>query len=213
MLPRPDRAHLARALPRLALGLVLCGTGIAAMVLADLGLGPWDVLHQGLSDRTGIPIGTVTIGVGFLVLLAWVPLRERVGIGTLANVVVIGLVVDGWLAVVDAPSSVAVRVPLVALGPVLFGVGSGLYIGAALGPGPRDGLMTGLARRGAPTWSVRAGLELTALAVGAALGGTVGVGTVWFALGIGPLVHLALRHLSLDPPPGAGAPGGRVSAR
>ncbi len=196
--PRPDREHLGRALPRLALGLVLCGTGIAAMVLGDLGLGPWDVLHQGLADQTGIPIGTVTIGVGAAVLLLWIPLRERVGIGTVANVVVIGLVVDAWLALVPPPSLLAVRVALMASGPVLFGVGSGFYIGARLGPGPRDGLMTGLARRGPPAWAVRAGLELAALAVGFALGGTVGLGTLWFALGIGPIVHVALDRLALD---------------
>lgn len=198
MLPRPSTSHLLRAGPRLLLGLVICGTGLAGMVLADLGLGPWDVLHQGLSDLTGVPIGTVSIVVGAVLLLAWIPLRERIGIGTVANVVVIGLVIDLWLALLDPPSGMAVRVVLMAMGPVLFGIGSGFYIGARLGPGPRDGLMTGLTRGGRPVWLVRGGIELTALAVGFALGGTVGLGTVWFAVGIGPLVHLSLHHLSLD---------------
>lgn len=209
MLALPDRATLVRATPRLVLGLGICGTGIAAMVLGDLGLGPWDVLHQGISDAIDIPIGTVTIGVGFLVLLAWVPLDERIGLGTVANVVLIGVVVDLWLAVVEPPTATIVRVVLMVSGPVLFAIGSGLYIGARLGPGPRDGLMTGLARRGLPVWSVRAGIELGVMALGFALGGSVGLGTAWFALGIGPMVQLALRHLSLADDPRSAVTGAR----
>lgn len=199
VLPLPDRSILPRAILRLVFGLVLCGLGISGMILADLGLGPWDVLHQGISDKTGIPIGTVSIAVGFLVLIGWIPLHERVGVGTIANVILIGLVIDATLAAFDAPTNMATRIALMAIGPVLFGVGSGFYIGALMGPGPRDGLMTGIARRGPPVFAVRLCIELVVLAVGFALGGTVGIGTIWFALGIGPIVHLALHHLSLDP--------------
>jgi uncharacterized membrane protein YczE len=191
---------------RLFGGLVLCGWGIAVMVAADLGLGPWDVLHEGLSVRTGIPIGTVTIAVGALVLLGWLPLRERPGFGTICNVVVIGVVIDLTLLVLDTPSSFAWRLALCLSGPVLFGVGSGFYLGARFGSGPRDGLMTGLGRLGVPIALARAGIELSALATGWLLGGTVGFGTIWFAVTIGPLVHASLARLSVPledaPPPG-----------
>jgi uncharacterized membrane protein YczE len=202
----PDRAALRARLPRLLLGLVLCGTGIASMVAAELGLGPWDVLHQGVSGLTGIPIGTVGILVGALVLLLWIPLHERPGLGTVLNVVVIGIVIDVTLLWLTTPASLAGRTALMLAGPVLFAVGSGLYIGAGLGPGPRDGVMTGLARRGWPVGVARGAIEVTVLVLGWLLGGTVGVGTLVFAFGIGPLVHVALRWLSLpvldevDPP-------------
>lgn len=169
------------------------------MVVADLGLGPWDVFHQGISKLTGVPIGTVGILVGFVVLLGWLPLDEKLGVGTICNVIVIGIVIDVLLIFFTTPSSLPVRVVLMAIGPVLFGVGSGLYIGAGLGPGPRDGLMTGIASRGRPVWAVRLVLELVVLVLGWLLGGRVGVGTLLFALGIGPIVHFALRHLSLTP--------------
>lgn len=195
----PTMASARRRLPRLVAGLVMCGVGVAGMVRARLGLGPWDVFHQGISDHSGIPIGTVAILVGFVVLLAWIPLRQRIGLGTILNIVVVGLVIDAVLAVAPEPSSLAVRWLLMAAGPILVGVGCGLYIGAGLGPGPRDGVMTGLADRGMPTWVARTGIELTALAAGWLLGGTVGVGTVWFALSIGPVAHVALRRLTLDP--------------
>jgi uncharacterized membrane protein YczE len=195
----PRRRNLARRLPRLLFGLVLCGWGIAAMVAADLGLGPWDVLHQGIARLTGVPIGTVSVAVGALVLLAWVPLRERPGIGTVCNVVVIGVVIDATLLVLDTPDPLAARVALLAAGPVLFGVGSGFYLGVGLGPGPRDGLMTGLARRG---WSVRiarTGIEVGALGLGWLLGGTAGAGTILFAVTIGPIVQWSLHHLAVTP--------------
>lgn len=200
----PSRDRLGHRLRRLVFGLVLCGLGIAFMVAADLGLGPWDVLHQGVSRNTGIPIGTVGIIVGIVVLLGWVPLRERIGIGTALNVVVIGVTIDLTLLVLDTPEGLALRVVYLLLGPVLFGVGSGFYIGAGLGPGPRDGLMTGLARRGLPVHGVRTAIELSALGIGFALGGTAGIGTVVFALSIGPLVHLFLPRLTVpesDPDP------------
>src|SRR5688572_19725180 len=189
MLPLPARPELRRRVPRLLGGLALFGIGIGLMVRADLGLGPWDVLHQGVAERTGATIGTITILTGVVVLLLWIPLRERPGLGTVLNVVLIGLVADGTLAVVDEPSSMPVRVALLVVGIFVFGPGSGLYIGAGLGPGPRDGLMTGIARRGTAVRVVRTGIELTVLVLGAALGGSVGIGTVAFALSVGPNVH------------------------
>lgn len=210
-----SREQLRHRLPRLVVGLVLCGLGIASMVAADLGLGPWDVLHQGLSLRSGIPIGTVGIGVGFLVLAGWLPLRERPGVGTILNVVVIGVVVDLTLLVLTTPSSLALRAVMMAAGPVLFGVGSGFYIGAGLGAGPRDGIMTGLARLGMPVGIARAAIELTVLVIGWLLGGTVGLGTVLFAVTIGPIVHVSLPRLKVAdaPPPEDLQPPGLRSAR
>ena len=200
MLTLPPRADLGRRMARLLPGLVLFGVGLALMVLADLGLGPWEALHQGLSERTGVPIGTVGILVGLVVLVGWVPLRQRPGIGTLCNVVLIGLVIDGVLAVAPEQHALAVRTALLAIGMVLMGLGSGLYIGAGLGPGPRDGLMTGLAARGHSLGLARTLIELSALAAGWALGGTIGVGTIVFAVGVGPLVQLFLGRLTLPPP-------------
>jgi uncharacterized membrane protein YczE len=168
------------------------------MVRARLGLGPWDVLHQGLATRTGLPIGILVILVGFLVLLGWVPLRQRMGIGTLCNVVLIGLVIDAVLSVVAEPAELATRWAFLLSGVMLVGLGSGLYIGAGLGPGPRDGVMTGLAARGYSLRLVRTLIELSALGAGWALGGTVGVGTLIFALGIGPLVQLFLGRLTFE---------------
>jgi uncharacterized membrane protein YczE len=195
-------AELRRRLPRLFLGLVLCGLGIALMVAGDLGLGPWDVLHQGISRLTGIPIGTVTIGVGALVMLLWLPLRERPGLGTICNVVLIGVVIDVTLLGLETPESMLLRTVMMLSGPVLFGVGTGFYIGAGLGPGPRDGVMTGLARRGLPVGAVRTVLELTVLGFGWLLGGTAGAGTLVFAFGVGPVVHWALPRLATaDLPP------------
>lgn len=196
---RPPAAQVWRRLPRLLFGLVLCGVGIAALVRADLGLGPWDVLHQGLSELTGLSIGVITIVVGLVVLAGWIPLGEQLGIGTLLNVIVIGITVDATLLVLDTPEPLWGRTVMMAAGPVLFAVGSGFYIGAGLGPGPRDGLMTGWARRGHPVHLVRLGIEVVVLGLGWMLGGAVGIGTVVFAFGIGPLVQLALKHLSIDP--------------
>jgi uncharacterized membrane protein YczE len=197
MLPLPAPVELRRRLPRVLAGLVLFGIGIGLMVRADLGLAPWDVLHQGVAERTGLAIGTVTILTGVVVLLLWIPIRERPGLGTVLNVVVIGLVVDATLAVVDAPEPLGARCGLLVVGVFLFGPGSGLYIGAGLGPGPRDGLMTGIARRGHSVRVVRTGIELSALAVGAALGGSIGIGTVLFAATVGPNVHHFLGRMSL----------------
>ena len=198
MLPTPSSTEQRRRLPRLAIGLLGFGLGIALMVHADLGLGPWDVLHQGLSERTGIPIGTVGIAVGFLLLLSWIPLKERMGIGTIANVVVIGVVIDVVLWLLPDVDAMAVRLPEVVLGVLLIGMGSGAYIGAGLGPGPRDGLMTSLAARGVGSVrAVRTGIEVTVLVLGFLLGGSVGFGTVVQAVAIGPIVQWFLERLSL----------------
>ena len=183
---------LPTRLAQLYLGLGCFGVSLALMVRARLGLGPWDVLHQGLAERLGLRIGWVVIGVGAAVMLAWIPLRERPGIGTLSNLVVIGLVADAALNLIGEPGPLAARIALLAAGIVGTALGTGLYIGAGLGPGPRDGLMTGLARRGWSIRAVRTGIEVTVLALGFLLGGSVGIGTVAFALGIGPLVHVAL---------------------
>ncbi|HET6951347.1 MAG TPA: hypothetical protein VFI47_13280 [Acidimicrobiales bacterium] len=186
--------------PRLVVGLVTCGLGIALMVAADLGLAPWSVLDQGISRHTGIPIGTVSIFVGALVLLAWLPLRERPGLGTVLNVLLIGTTIDVTLLVLETPASLAGRIAYLALGVFLWGPGSGLYIGAGLGPGPRDGLMTGLAARGVGSIRlVRTGIELTALAAGWLLGGSVGIGTVLLAVTIGPNVQYFLPRLTWAP--------------
>lgn len=194
------RTEVVRRLPRLLLGLVLCGVGIALMVRADLGLAPWDVLHQGLSERTGVPMGRWTIVVGAVVLLGWVPLRERPGVGTVLNVLLVGATVDLTLALTGEPDAMVARVPLLVAGTVVFGLGSGFYIGAGLGAGPRDGLMTGLARRGRSVRVVRTVIELVALAAGWALGGGVGIGTVLFAVTVGPVVHYALERLTVPLP-------------
>jgi uncharacterized membrane protein YczE len=202
MLPLPSRSELRRRIPPLLFGLVLFGFGLALMVIADLGLAPWDVLHQGISDRTGIPIGTVVIIVGVLLLVAWIPLKEKIGIGTIANAIVIGVVLDLSLLVLpERLTAWPQQWAALLVGVVLVGIGSGYYIGAGLGPGPRDGLMTGLARMGYPIFAVRAVIEIGALVVGWLLGGTVGVGTVIFALAMGPLVHFFIEKLSLHPQP------------
>lgn len=185
------------------------GGGIGLMAAAGLGLGPWDVLHQGIGDRTGLSLGVVNIVVGALVLLLWLPLRQRAGLGTVLNVVTIGVAVDLTLWAVPEVEHLAARWALMLAGVLGMALGSGLYIGAGLGPGPRDGLMTGLADRGHTIRSVRTGLELTVLALGWLLGGTVGVGTVVQALVIGPLVQLALEVFSLPPLDEPGVPDER----
>lgn len=196
-------AEVARRLPRLLLGLLVGGTGIGLTIRAELGLAPWDVLHQGLAERAGLTVGTAVILVGLVVLVSWLPLRERFGVGTVLNVVLIGLVVDATLAAVPVLGPLPVRWAVLVAGILALGVGTGLYIGAGLGPGPRDGLMTALARRGRSVRMVRTGIEASALVAGWALGGEVGVGTVLVAVAVGPVVHYALERLTI-PSPGAG---------
>lgn len=205
--------RLGRRLPQLLVGLALYGFSMAMMVRAGLGLNPWDVLHQGLTQVAPLSFGQVTVAVGVAVLLLWIPLRQWPGLGTLANIVVIGLAVDAGLALLPAPTHLAARIALLVAGVVLNGLAGASYIGSQLGPGPRDGLMTGLAARTSISIrGVRVGLELSVLGLGFLLGGTVGVGTVLYALAIGPLVQLFLPwvtvRLDLTRPDAAGRSSG-----
>ena len=187
------RARLGRRLIQLYVGLVLYGASSALLVESGLGLEPWGVLHQGLAELTGLTIGVVSIFVGAAVLLLWIPLRQRPGLGTVSNVFVVGLAMDATLDLVPDPRSLAVRVLVLVAGILLNGVATGLYIAARFGPGPRDGLMTGLHRRtGRSIRLMRTAIEIAVVATGFALGGTVGVGTVLYALSIGPLAQLFL---------------------
>ncbi|HYO38595.1 MAG TPA: hypothetical protein VER39_02960 [Nocardioidaceae bacterium] len=196
---------MTRRLLQLLAGLALYGVSLALVLRADLGLAPWDVLHQGIAERAGVSIGVVLIVVSFVVLLAWVPLRQRPGIGTLANAALVGVVVDLTLTVLDEGQGWLPRAVLLVSGVALNGLATAMYIGASLGAGPRDGLMTGLVRRtGRSVRLVRTCLEVGVLAVGFALGGTVGVGTVLYALAIGPIAHALLPVLTVEPRPAAG---------
>ena len=204
----PSRRELVRRVPRLVLGILLLGCGIAPVLEAELGVAPWDVFHQGIADLTGMSFGLVTVLVGLVVLLTWIPLRQRMGLGTVVNTLTLGFVIDAGLAVIPHVESLPVRVAMLVGGIVLTAAGMALYIGAGLGPGPRDGLMTAVAARGHPLWLVRTVIEVAVLAAGLALGGDVGVGTVLFAFAIGPIGHwfLARFHLGVggtDPDPTA----------
>ncbi|GAA1903584.1 YczE/YyaS/YitT family protein [Lapillicoccus jejuensis] len=193
--------RLGRRLPQLVVGLAVYGISMAMMVRADLGLAPWDVLHVGLESRLPLTFGQVTMVVGAVVLLLWWPLRQWPGLGTVSNVVVIGLMSDAALSVLTTPGSLVGRLVLLLAGIVLNGVAGGLYIGSQFGAGPRDGLMTGLARR--TPWSlrlVRTVIEVAVLGVGWLLGGTVGIGTVAYALLIGPVVQLVLPWVTVSLP-------------
>jgi uncharacterized membrane protein YczE len=162
---------------------------IAIMVRARLGLDSWDVLHQGLAQRTGLPMGWIINGLGLLVLLAWLPLRQRPGYGTVANIVIVGLVADAGLALLPQVSALTLRATLLVTAILANALATALYVGARLGPGPRDGLMTGIAARGHSIRAVRTGIEAAVLTLGWLLGGTVGIGTILYAASIGPLVH------------------------
>ena len=199
--------RLPRRIVQLLVGLTLYGVSMAMMIRSTLGLDPWDVFHAGLANHVPLTFGQMTIVVGALVLLLWVPLRQWPGLGTVANVVVIGLAADAGLALIPAPESLWTRVPLLLSGLVLNGVAGGLYIGSQLGPGPRDGLMTGFARRtGLSIRLVRTTIEVVVLAVGWVLGGPVGLGTVLYAVSIGPLVQFFLPRLTIDLAPAAAEP-------
>jgi len=188
---------------RLTAGLVLYGISIALMLRAGLGVDSWDVLHQGVALATGVPFGRVVIAVSVMVLVLWVPLRQRPGVGTLANAVVVGFVADSALMVLDPARGIAAQLLVLSVGIVANGVATGLYIGAGLGPGPRDGLMTGLAARTRRSIrSVRTLIEISVLAVGWAFGGQVGLGTLLYAGAIGPLSQYFIQRLSMDRPAG-----------
>ena len=185
--------RLPRRLTQLYVGLTLYGISMGLMIESRLGLDPWDVLHYGITQHVSLSFGTVVILLGFLVLLAWIPLRQWPGLGTISNAVVIGLVTDLALAVLDRPDALWLRIAFLSVGIVGNGFATAMYIGAHFGPGPRDGLMTGLVRRtGVSVRVVRTSIEVTVLAIGWLLGGLVGFGTVAYALAIGPLVHLLL---------------------
>jgi uncharacterized membrane protein YczE len=187
-------------LTQLYVGLALYGASSALLVEAGLGLEPWGVLHQGLAELTGLSIGVVSIVVGAAVLLLWIPLRQRPGLGTVSNVFVVGAAMDATLAAVPDVHGLAVRIPLLLAGIVLNGVATGLYIAASFGPGPRDGLMTGLHRRtGRSIRLMRTAVEVAVVVTGFVFGGTVGAGTVLYAVSIGPLAQVFLRLFAVPP--------------
>ncbi|MDO8337876.1 MAG: hypothetical protein Q7T15_06435 [Microcella sp.] len=212
-LARPGSTRIAvRRWAQLLLGLFLFGVAVSLMIRAEIGLDPWTVFAQGLERQTGISIGVVVVLLGAGVLLLWIPLRQRPGIGTVLNVLLIGPVMDLALPLIATPEPLWGRILLFAGGLLLLSIATGLYIGARFGPGPRDGLMTGAhARFGWAVWKVRTGVEVTVLAIGWLLGGTVGFGTVAFALLIGPMVGVALPRLrvpeAVDPAGAGTAPG------
>lgn len=183
---------MTRRLAQLYVGLVLYAVSMAMLVLSTLGNMPWDVLHQGLARQGAFTIGTWVVVVSGIVLLLWIPLRVRPGLGTVSNVLVLGVVFEAILRVVDAPDSIAARIALLVAGVLVNGVATGMYIGARFGPGPRDGLMTGLADRGISIRVARTAIEVAVVAIGAVLGGTVGIGTLLYALAIGPLSHATI---------------------
>ncbi len=194
---------LARRLVSLYMGLVLFGGSVALMLRSGLGLDPWDVLHQGLSHRTGLRFGWVVIAVGAIVLLLWIALKQRPGLGTVSNVVVVGLAADASLSILGHPHTLVLRFVFLAGGILANAIATGLYIGAGLGPGPRDGLMTGLAARGHSIRVVRTAIEVSVLTIGWLLGGSVGVGTVLYAVSIGPLAHFFIPRLAITDPTAA----------
>jgi uncharacterized membrane protein YczE len=193
----PNREEAIRRFPPLIAGLIIMGFSIALSVRAQLGLAPWDVFHQGIAEALNMSIGTVVVLVGFVVLLAWIPLRQQFGVGTLINTFSVGLLANLGLALIPNQELLASRLAFLALAIIGFGVGGGLYIGAGLGPGPRDGLMTAITARGYRLWIVRTVLECSVLVVGFALGGDIGIGTILIALSLGPLTHAGLRRFHL----------------
>jgi uncharacterized membrane protein YczE len=191
--------RLGRRLPQLYLGLVLYGVSLAMMVRGALGLAPWDVLHSGFIRHVPMTLGQAVVLFSFIVLVLWIPLREMPGLGTISNAVVVGLSADATLALLDRPDALAARIALMVGGVALCGLASALYIGAQLGRGPRDGLMTGFARRtGLSLRLVRTALEVTVVVIGLLLGGKLGIGTVVYALAIGPLTQLMLPWFTVD---------------
>lgn len=196
----PLTERLPRRLAQLLVGLVLFSFSMAMLLRSLLGNLPWDVLHQGVAVRSGLPIGLITGLVGVLALLCWIPLRERPGVGTVTNVAVIALTIDPFLALLPEDLPLGARIGLLLGGIVLNAVATAMYVGAALGPGPRDGIMTGLARRtGSSMRLVRTGIEIVVVAIGFVLGGTLGLGTLLFALAIGPLIQLMLPRFTIAP--------------
>jgi uncharacterized membrane protein YczE len=193
----PNRQEFVRRFPPLVAGLIIMGFSISISVRAQLGLAPWDVFHQGVAEALNLSIGVVVVLVGFVVLLAWIPLRQHLGLGTIVNTLSVGFIANFGLALIPNQHTMATRIAFLALAIVGFGLGGGLYIGAGLGPGPRDGLMTAITARGHRLWVVRMVIECSVLVVGFCLGGKVGIGTVLIALSLGPLTHAGLRRFHL----------------
>ena len=195
---------------RLNTGLIICGFAISLMLEARLGLGPWDILHQGISIRTDISsqifgknidltsVGMISIIVGAVIMIFWLPLKERPGIGTILNVIVIGIMIDVWMFVLPNTNNLIIRFLMILIAPILVALGTILYIGAEMGPGPRDGLMTGLAKRGIPIAVARTSMESIVLIAGFILGGNIGIGTIWFAFSIGPFIQLIIQYKPLS---------------
>jgi uncharacterized membrane protein YczE len=193
----PNARQLRRRLPPLVAGLFILGFAISISVRAELGVAPWDVFHQGVAEATGCSFGVVVILTGLVVLLTWIPLRQRVGVGTVLNTIAVGLIANLGLYLIPEQHLLVMRIPFLLGSLLMFGVGGGLYIGSGLGPGPRDGLMTAITARGLRLWVVRTIMECSVLVVGFALGGDVGVGTLLLALAIGPATHAGLRRFHL----------------
>jgi uncharacterized membrane protein YczE len=198
---RSTPASFVSRLARCVAGLLICGLGIALIISADIGLAPWDVLHKGISRHTDLAVGSVLIVVGFALLVVWVPLRVRPGLGTILNAVLVGGTVNVVLDHLPEPDNPVLQLSEMAAGVAAFALGTALYIGAGLGPGPRDGLMTGIAARGHSLRLVRTAIEVTVLGTGWLLGGTIGIGTAVFAFGIGPLVQFFLGVFGTRTPP------------
>lgn len=194
-------ARFGLRLLSLCIGQVLCAVGICLQVEARLGVGPWDVLHQGISRRTGISFGAVGVLVGVVAMVAWIPLRQRPGVGTLVNIVLVGLLIDAFLPHTPRPDTTTLRWVQLVVGLVVLAVGVALYLGAGLGDGPRDGLMRALIEAGLSVRAARTLLEVVVLLTGTLLGGDFGPGTFVVALGIGPVLHVLLPLASFDPVP------------
>ena len=192
------RERLGRRLVRCLIGLAIFAVGISLQMNANIGAPPWDVFHQGVAKQTDISIGKIIVITGFSLLLLWIPLRQKPGLGTILNALEIGLIADVALEIIPEPNNILIRIVMVVVGIITVAIGTGLYIGSALGPGPRDGLMTGLAKRGIPIRVGRTAVEVTVLIIGYALGGQVGVATFAFAFGVGPLVQFFLPRLAVS---------------
>lgn len=194
----PNQKYSFFIVSRLIFGLILFGFGLALLVAGEFGVSPWEVFHQGISRRTPLSIGTTIICVGIIILFILLLLKEPLGVGTVANVLIIGLVVDLTLALLGDISNVLPRIFATLLGPISVGLGSGFYIGTNLGPGPRDGLMTALNRRGLAIWKARTIIEGLCVLTGVMLGGNIGWGTIWFLFSVGPSVQFFLKRLKID---------------
>ena len=192
------RDRLGRRLVRCLVGLALFAVGISLQMNANIGAPPWDVFHQGVAKQTEISIGKIIVMTGFALLTLWIPLKQKPGLGTILNALEIGLVADIALEIIPEPNNILIRIIMVVVGIVTVAIGTGLYIGSALGPGPRYGLMTGLAKRGIPIRVGRTAIEITVLIVGMIFGGQVGIATFAFAFGVGPLVHFFLPRLAVS---------------